>query len=81
MHRTHGIVYEECHFVLWVVKEGNSLQHLCEEGGGALDEDSQQHRGPALSLLRQLLGPLFTDHAALCGVPSTRDVVAKIVQV
>ena len=41
MHRTHGIVYEERHFVLWVVEEGNSLQHLREEGGGAFDEDSQ----------------------------------------
>ena len=81
MHRTHGIVYEECHFVLRVVEEGNSLQHLREEGGGALDKDGQQHRGPALSLFGQLLGPFFTDHASLCGIPSTRDVVAKIVQV
>ena len=74
-------MYEECHLVLWVVQEGNSLQHLGEEGGGTLNKDGQQHCGPALSLLGQLLCRFFTDHTALCGVPCTGDVVTKVVQV
>ena len=72
---------QKSHLLLGVVQEGHSLKHLCEEGRRPLDEYGQEHLWPALSVLRQLLGPLLAHHTAFGRVPSIGDVVTKVVEV
>ena len=79
LNSTYSIVHDECHFVLWIVKKGNSLEHLREEGRGTFNEDSKQYHWPLVSLFRQLLSPLSAHHTTLSRVPRTGTVVAQVV--
>lgn len=77
---THSIVDEERHSVLGVVKLSGPLQHLRQKRTGLLNEYGQYHHRPRPFVLGEFLTPLPTHQTTVLLIPSTRDVVAKVVQ-
>ena len=78
---THRIVHPEADLIPGIVQLNQALQHLWQEGGGHLNEHSQQDRGPLGAVLREGEGVLSTGKTAILLSPGSRDVVSQAVQV